>query len=876
MKNAEGGMGQRDNSGSVARTGGLKSKRAESKTPLLRVGPHFPDSPLWGEHPIAERAKRAETSAILNTKTMGGETSPNTPATLILAFVVFLVLVLGSNTARATVITWTNAGGGNWSVYSNWSPNLVPGSTDDAYIGNYTVSLDESAIVAGFTLDGGTLNGSSSFSLTVNSSFTWSGGLINTAGGVMLSDTCTSLLNGVGNNSMILGDNYGGWLINAGSLTWSGSGANLYISALRNTITNLASGTINIMADVSSSGGGIIVNAGLLTKTGGTNTTTINAEFINSSNGTVEVQSGTVSMNGGGTEAGIVTIADGATLNFGGLTHSVVAGFSATGPGILGISAGEVDFNEPDGSTVSNLVVTGGTLGGTDSLTVGNSFTCSGGTIDNSGGVTLNGTSSLNGVGNDSMTLSGNALLINAGELTWSGSGTNLYFYGSESKTFTNLASGTITITADVSSDNSWNGGHIGNAGLLIKSGTPGTSTLYANFVNTGTVEVQSGTINLAGTYGDSTEAGIITNASGATFNFSGATHTVLAGFSATGPGTLMISGGEVDFNSLTASPVSNLTLTGTGTLGGSGLLAVNGPFTWSGGTINNSGGVTLNGTSSLNGVGNDAMTLSGNALLINAGELTWSGSGSNLEFYGSESRTFTNLASGTITITADVSSDYAYTSGTIGNAGLMTKTGTTGTTTLNSGFVNTGTLNVQSGTISLTGGYYSYTSIKGTLAFGISGATNYGKINFSVAPSPSFKSSLGVNLNGSYWPTVGSSFNLLTYPSGSGVLFTNTALPPFITWQTNYNSTVFTLTVSARQTNAAPTNLTMSLGGNTSLSLAWPGDHTGWQLEAQTNSNPAGLSTNWVIVPGSGLTNEVTFPISLANGSVFFRLLYP
>jgi len=602
---------------------------------------------------------------------MGGETSPNTPATLILAFVVFLVLVLGSNTARATVITWTNAGGGNWSVYSNWSPNLVPGSTDDAYIGNYTVSLDESAIVAGFTLDGGTLNGSSSFSLTVNSSFTWSGGLINTAGGVMLSDTCTSLLNGVGNNSMILGDNYGGWLINAGSLTWSGSGANLYISALRNTITNLASGTINIMADVSSSGGGIIVNAGLLTKTGGTNTTTINAEFINSSNGTVEVQSGTVSMNGGGTEAGIVTIADGATLNFGGLTHSVVAGFSATGPGILGISAGEVDFNEPDGSTVSNLVVTGGTLGGTDSLTVGNSFTCSGGTIDNSGGVTLNGTSSLNGVGNDAMRLSGNALLINAGELTWSGSGTNLYFYGSESKTFTNLASGTITITADVSSD-------------------------------------------------------------------------------------------------------------------------------------------------------------------------------------------------------------YAYTSGTIGNAGLMTKTGTTGTTTLNSGFVNTGTLNVQSGTISLTGGYYSYTSIKGTLAFGISGATNYGKINFSVAPSPSFKSSLGVNLNGSYWPTVGSSFNLLTYPSGSGVLFTNTALPPFITWQTNYNSTVFTLTVSARQTNAAPTNLTMSLGGNTSLSLAWPGDHTGWQLEAQTNSNPAGLSTNWVIVPGSGLTNEVTFPISLANGSVFFRLLYP
>jgi hypothetical protein len=81
---------------------------------------------------------------------------------------------------------------------------------------------------------------------------------------------------------------------------------------------------------------------------------------------------------------------------------------------------------------------------------------------------------------------------------------------------------------------------------------------------------------------------------------------------------------------------------------------------------------------------------------------------------------------------------------------------------------------------------------------------------------------------------------------------------------------------VVARQTNTAPTNLTMSLGGNTSLSLAWPGDHTGWQLEAQTNSSPGGLSTNWVVVPGSGLTNDMAFPISLANGSVFFRLLYP
>jgi hypothetical protein len=255
---------------------------------------------------------------------------------------------------------------------------------------------------------------------------------------------------------------------------------------------------------------------------------------------------------------------------------------------------------------------------------------------------------------------------------------------------------------------------------------------------------------------------------------------------------------------------------------------------------------------------------------LLNGGALTWSGSGTNLSL--GDNAMLTNLASGMITITTDVSASLVSgNAATIGNAGLVTKTGTTGTTTLNPTFVNTGILDVQSGTISLAG---TSTLTKSTLSFGISGATSYGKI---ILPgTPSFKGTLGVNLNGFYWPTVGSAFNLLNYASKPGILFTNTALPPFITWQTNYNSTAFTLTVSARQTNAAPTNLTMSLANAANLNLAWPADHTGWPLEAQTNSIQAGLGTNWVIVPGSGLTNEMTFPISMANGSVFFRLLYP
>ena len=73
--------------------------------------------------------------------------------------------------------------------------------------------------------------------------------------------------------------------------------------------------------------------------------------------------------------------------------------------------------------------------------------------------------------------------------------------------------------------------------------------------------------------------------------------------------------------------------------------------------------------------------------------------------------------------------------------------------------------------------------------------------------------------------------------------------------------------------TNA--TSLAFTSAGN-GLTLAWPADHTGWRLEAQTNSLASGLGTNWVTVLGSAATNQVFVPVQTTNGSVFFRLVYP
>jgi cellulose 1,4-beta-cellobiosidase len=65
-------------------------------------------------------------------------------------------------------------------------------------------------------------------------------------------------------------------------------------------------------------------------------------------------------------------------------------------------------------------------------------------------------------------------------------------------------------------------------------------------------------------------------------------------------------------------------------------------------------------------------------------------------------------------------------------------------------------------------------------------------------------------------------------------------------------------------------------VAGAGQIQLDWPADHLGWRLETQTNSIDAGFGTNWTSVPGSTGTNQVLVPINAANGSVFFRLVYP
>jgi cellulose 1,4-beta-cellobiosidase len=111
--------------------------------------------------------------------------------------------------------------------------------------------------------------------------------------------------------------------------------------------------------------------------------------------------------------------------------------------------------------------------------------------------------------------------------------------------------------------------------------------------------------------------------------------------------------------------------------------------------------------------------------------------------------------------------------------------------------------------------------------------------------------------------------------------IFTNTGLSNgtlyyFVVSSTNAaGESANSLPVSARAIASSAPQLSSSVSA-AQLQLAWPQDHTGWILLAQTNSAGDGLGTNWVPVATSTNTNQLAIPVDSNQGSVFFRLVSP
>jgi fibronectin-binding autotransporter adhesin len=94
------------------------------------------------------------------------------------------------------------------------------------------------------------------------------------------------------------------------------------------------------------------------------------------------------------------------------------------------------------------------------------------------------------------------------------------------------------------------------------------------------------------------------------------------------------------------------------------------------------------------------------------------------------------------------------------------------------------------------------------------------------------------------------------------------------VTAQDGVNVKTYVVNVARLASLVRPQIANSFADGN--LTLTWPVSNTTYRLQAQTNTTAVGITTNWVDWAGAKATNQVIVPIDQANGTVFFRLIYP
>jgi autotransporter-associated beta strand protein len=365
----------------------------------------------------------------------------------------------------------------------------------------------------------------------------------------------------------------------------------------------------------------------------------------------------------------------------------------------------------------------------------------------------------------------------------------------------------------------------------LVKDG-PGWQGLTAANGFTGGVEIRNGTLALNTQYGGRIPAvNTLTLGSGAnsgvfqlgasTGGLAGPNSQTLAGLATSGTGT---SNAVVGGNPVNSTITINNTLdfVYAGSFGGPGVNENNLNVTKSG-----PGKLTLLGSSTHVG----ATTVNGGTLLVN--NSTGSGTGSGAVTVNGGTLGGTGTIGGALTVNANGTLAPGASIGTLTLAVPPTLNGKVVMELDTTQSPSNDVITVTSGTLT-AGGTLIITNLPGsTLALGDS---------FKLFSAP-----------------VAGSFSSIVYPEApSGTAWTN---------KLAVDGSV-ALVASA----PTPTNLTFSVSGG-DLILDWPAGQ-GWQLQAQTNALTVGITTNWVTVPGA--VPPYTNAVNPANGSVFYRLVYP
>jgi len=680
----------------------------------------------------------------------------------------------------------------------------------------------------------------------------WQGGTAgysvnnNWTGGVVPGANANAVNDSGSNNVVEINSGDPAWNVNG---LWAGSASNATGAYVQNGSTVNANS-----ADSWFRLGGELGAAGYYTLNAGTLNLSDNLTVLG------EGGTGVLNINGGMALLGYVFMGvnsnSAGVLNLNGALLNVLGITGGLGSNVVNLLAGGATFNSPvDGIISAVLAGSGGlTKTGSGRLTLTELCSFTGPTVVNGGALAVN-TGVNDGILDDTASLTIN----NGGTVLVSGDNA-LFGFGNHVVPVTINASGTLTIsnssTANIKGAVYLNGGTLGSADA-------GQSPY--------------GTWNL--------DQGTVTTMGGPTTSTISAQNVLLAS-----PTTFNIPAGAtngIDLN------VSGYFYGGGVVKTGTGVMQFTGTNTYSGGTTISAGTLQLGDGISLNGVVTNSIMDNGTLVFANPLDQSYSnivsGSGAVSKLGAgkltvSQIHTYTGnttIGAGTLVL-AGFGSTGSSALIAISNGAVVDVTGrvgqvlsiSSGKTLKGSGTI-LGKLTAAAGSTVSPGDAIGTLTVQSNITLSGTLLMELNRTNSQIGDE--LVSSAGTITGGGTLTVtnlgpalqLGDTFQLFNKPVGGFSAINLPKVPPY-GWA---NNLAVNGTIKVAPASTMATNVSFQVTGGSNLILSWPSDHTGWQLQCQTNSL---TGTNWVSEPASNTTNQLAIPIDPANASTFFRLSYP
>ena len=536
----------------------------------------------------------------------------------------------------------------------------------------------------------------------------------------------------------------------------------------------------------------------------------------------------------------------------------------------------------------------GAALSGSGRITIAGTGVWYAGTMAGSGATVVKPGANVSIVNNMDLALSGRTF-ENAGSILWGGGHFTL------GGIFTNDPGGQFEIGGAASFDFGGGTARFDNAGLFILGNNAATTFSAVAFNDYGMVSFPGGTLTLGG--GGFLD-GPIGVPAGSAINFQSGTFTSSSNLALTGPGTLIVNGGNATLagtvnlsGSNIFGPAGGVDFTGNytctnntmvilgggasfdgtgvvsptvinligGALGGAQNVTVGGVMNWTGGNMNGAGRTSIPPGAAL--ITSNASFLSMTSrTLDNGGTVVWQGAGAVLMV----GAVITNRAGALF----NVQNSVGWSGGgapRFDNAGTFQKSASSGTMTLSGiPFTNYGTVDIQNGVLAANGGYGS--TPNSTLNCGIAGTlpgTNYGQLQ--VHGAVTLSGGLSVNFANSYVPATNDSFTLVSAGSRNGAFSTFLYPSREVSMALNNTATSVIAIITNVIASFEQPLLHLDRLSATSELLSWSTNFPNYHLEFSA-SVPA---TNWAAsgaTPGIvGANFAVTNSLSSTQG--FYRL---